>query len=281
MLRFLTGLLVAVTVALTPAFCSTSPPPRYDDETPRLGLTSMAPPPAHTRPATNTRNGYFINLDTVKKVVCLSFPKGVSIESDPEKLTPAQLEQVHVGSGTVTVIGKNRVLTAHHVIADESTCFVDGKIAKVVYDDAALDVSVLEVPLGDTAVTQIACDGFAKGNPYFMIGYAWGTDFAMQEGLFNGHYADIGAEDEGGSNRHIMRHVAEFDGSVFPGMSGGPVIGMDGRIYGIVNAGGEHDSIFRDLKDTPLCAALTIQSPHLVFLDPALALDAPIATAKP
>jgi S1-C subfamily serine protease len=278
MFRFLTGLLVAVTVILTPAYCTTKPPPRYDDETPRLGLTTEMLPPPHARPATNTRNDYFINLDTVKKIVCLSFPKGVTIESDPTKLTPAQLEQVHMGSGTVTVIGKNRVLTAHHVIASESTgdtaCFVDGKLTKTVYDNPTLDVSVLEVPLGNTAVTQIGCDGFIKDRAYFMIGYAWGTDFAMQEGIFNGSYGDIGAEDPDGSQRHVMPHVAEFDGAVFPGMSGGPVIGVDGRIYGIINAGGEHDSIFRDLKDTPLCAALAEPTP-------AAAPDKPIVTAKP
>jgi S1-C subfamily serine protease len=272
MFRFFAGLLAGVTLLLTPAFCSAPQPTpiRYDGGAPRLEV-------AH---ATNTRNDYFINLDTVKKVVCLSFPAGVSIESDPEKLTEAQIRQVHEGSGSGTVIAKNRVLTAHHVIAGMSACLIDGRLAKPVYDDADLDMTVLEVPLGDTAVAQTSCDGFDKSRPYFMIGYAWSRDFALQHSTFTGVYDDIMAGEGDGTNEHLLRHIAEFNGAVFPGMSGGPVIGTDGRVYGLINAGDEHQAAFRDLKDTPLCAALAVQPPpHLIFLDPALL--PPIPTAKP
>jgi hypothetical protein len=201
--------------------------------------------------ATPTRNDYFLNIDNVRQIVCTTLPPGVSEDADPTKLSDAQLEKLDVYTGSGTIIGRNRVLTAAHVIHGASYCFVGKVKAKISFEDTKLDMAILDVPLGSTAVTQIACDGFVKDRVYFPVGFAWGADFAMQLLPFSGFY--VNADLDGTK----AKHLAEFAGPVFGGMSGGPVVGTDGRIYGIVIASdGEHSSLFRDLQDTPLCAAL-------------------------
>ena len=53
--------------------------------------------------ATPSQNGYFINLDTIKFIVC----------NDGE------------ASGTGFIIAKNRIVTANHVIYGAKTCSID------------------------------------------------------------------------------------------------------------------------------------------------------------
>lgn len=219
--------------------------------------TSISAPP------TTTRNDYFFNLDTIQKIGCITFPPGVASTTDLSKLTPEQWKGVHGKTGTGTIIGHNRILTAQHVVDGANLCVIDHHVARISYEDKKLDVAVLDADLGDTAVSQISCDGYTKDAGYWAVGYAWGQDFAIQALRFTGEYSAVRTEGETPTETVHYLHMGIFSGSIFSGMSGGPILGPDGRVYGIVNDGTESESAFRSLRDTPLCVALgPAQVPH-------------------
>lgn len=213
-------------------------------------LTSVESSPDEKTP-------YFVDLRTIVPVVCFTFPKGVDPDN-LDKITPAQLEQTAIQFGSGTIIAHDRVLTAQHVVEGATMCTIAGKVpVKVSYINAAIDIAVLDAPLGSSPVTPITCDPYAKDQPYLMFGYAKGTEFALDFGKFSGQYADMKIADPSASGGiRIMNHMALFPGSTTPGMSGGPVIDMSGHVVGINNATGDSFAASRQLADTELCTAL-------------------------
>lgn len=208
------------------AFCSVDAP-RSRAATVLPPISDDTPPPLPT----STQNGYFINLDAVHQVACDSKALGPDV-------------------GTSFVISRDTVLTAAHVVSGEDTCSVDGKDAKVTFEDDKIDVAVLHVDLGDGPIMQTSCEGFKGGEEYFAVGYAQGADFAMQLLRARGTYKDVQTD------REELEHGAKLDGRVFPGMSGGPIVDTNGRVTGVVSAGTEERTYARDLIDTSLCAML-------------------------
>lgn len=208
-------------------------------------------------PATTTRNDYFLNIGNVQQITCMSLPAGVTLGDDPEKWTDDQIDQIQFQTGTGTIIAHNRVLTAAHVVHGAATCFFGKALVQISFEDRALDVAVLDVPLGETAFSPISCDGFDSlaDEPFFAIGYAWGKDFAIQKQQFTGQYIAAALTDT--TETMQDEHLGLFAGETYPGMSGGPIVGQDGRIYGVVIGGDQREvSLYRDLRDTPLCAAM-------------------------
>jgi hypothetical protein len=231
------------------------------------------------RSATPTQNDYFINLNTVKIIRCVDDDGPVS------------------GSGVI--IGKDRILTANHVIFEENSCTVDGKQAKLISHDEKLDVALLEVDLGPKPpVVEISCDGYLLDHLYFSLGYAWTQDFAMTKMVATGIFEDAPPSEE---YPFSQKHMAKLIGYVYPGMSGGPVFDESGRLVGINNMSEMGRAAFsRSLEDTELCSALRkpkeefypkkkittelgglklIFPPGLQFLPPLGAVPAPAAPA--
>lgn len=224
-------------------------------------VQSIAPPLAppslmqDVRYPTAIQNAYTVNLDAVKRITC-AVPKS---GKDPKSANP---NDFNIFGGSGTVIAHNRILTASHVIHGAVMCLLldDGGLdAKIIFDDPKLDVAVLEVALGDGPVMPVSCDGFVAGKPYMAIGYSLSQDFALQVIVPNGHYQDILL----GGGEGVFHHAALFEGRVFAGMSGGPVVDLAGRVTGIINAGGENVpfSAIRDLIETPLCIMLRPLAP--------------------
>jgi S1-C subfamily serine protease len=185
--------------------------------------------------STPTQNGYFINLNTIKLIQCVT-------------------EDGHY-EGTGFVIAKDRVVTANHVIYGATACVIDHKPVKLISHETDLDVAVLEVDLGpNPAVLPFSCDGYQEGETYFSIGYAHGLDFAMTKLIGTGDFTDIGGDDE---YPYAGNHFSKITGIVIPGMSGGPIIDTNGRVVGINNLSDGGDvGLSRSLADTSLCAAL-------------------------
>jgi hypothetical protein len=191
-------------------------------------------PPSKAAP-TRFSNGFFLNLNTIRMVECTSADGDIT--------------------GTGTIVAKNRVLTANHVVYQTKSCTVSGKAVKVVWSDAKLDVAMLSADLGDTAVAQYSCEGFQAYKPYYGFGYAAGIDYAMVKMFPTKASLTVPPDDDYPFENKNQRLLF---GAAIAGMSGGPIVdASDGRVVGIINSGDavEDGLSSRDLIDTPLCTA--------------------------
>jgi len=195
-------------------------------------ITSISPKPAL---ATPVKNSYFINLDTIKLIYC-------SVNG-----------RIVFGSGVI--IGKNRIITANHVVYGAAACMIEQKEVKIIKQYPDIDFAVLSMDFGDEVpITPISCDGFIAEDTYFSIGYSYGTDFAMTKLKNTNNLLDFPETQQYPFSSHGL-HV--LNGLAFQGMSGGPIINMDGQIVGITNMSNQGSMVgSRSLSETPLCAAL-------------------------
>jgi len=154
------------------------------------------------------------------------FPKGDGAE------TEAAGEAVGTGWGTT----KGYIVTASHVVANGKTIEVysDGeKIgqARVVADDPANDLAVLKLVSGGARlqVLPLAERPASLGRSVFTLGYpapdVLGQRVKMTAGEIS---ATTGVQDDA---RYLQISVP-----IQPGNSGGPLIGWDGAVVGVIEA---------------------------------------------
>lgn len=139
----------------------------------------------------------------------------------------------HLGTGVI--VGDDAtILTANHVIAeaDELTLtFSDGTKsgAVVVSADPATDIAtLLPDTLPEILVPAVLGGGAAVGAPVVAIGNPLGLAYSVSTGVVAGldRTADTDAGDFSG--------LIQFDASVNPGSSGGPLLDSTGSVIGIV-----------------------------------------------
>jgi S1-C subfamily serine protease len=176
---------------------------------------------AHTPP-------HFINLGSIKPIDC------------------------KLSAGTGTVIERDRVLTANHVIYKTGACKVDGKPARVIYQSPQLDIAVLQVDTGTSPLMPIGCDGVQAGAVFFAVGYA---EDEVVEPFFS---MGVKGDNKGDANYPVtVKGLSGFVGNAYPGMSGGPVVDLQGRQVAVIDTGGGGGAAgARDLAETGVCAAL-------------------------
>lgn len=220
-----------------------------------LLTASLTPAQEGFAPTRSAAGDILIDLHTVGLITCLRLPEGVTLATPPASLTPEQRAGVRVFTGTGTIIARNRILTAAHVVKDMDMCAFKGQVLRLVYMDERLDTAVAVADLGVTSVAPVSCDGLQSGQEYLGIGFAGGLRFALQRLSFAGAYGDVPL-----MSGDIARHQARMGGTAHPGMSGGPIINGAGEVVAIINIGGTNSTGARDLTETPLCAALNWSS---------------------
>jgi hypothetical protein len=164
-----------------------------------------------------------------------------------------------IGTGTVYQTG--RVLTAAHVVRGAKACTVDGQPAEVVWEDAGLDMAILKTDTAGYPVIPLSCAGVEPDKLYLAVGYAEGEDFSIDKLWWAGNWTSPSIEGQ------RMPHMAEMQGYLFQGQSGGPVLDLDGSQIGMVNASaqGAPMSLVRTLVDSPLCPKMTPAPAAAVF----------------
>ncbi|HVQ91005.1 MAG TPA: trypsin-like peptidase domain-containing protein [Mycobacteriales bacterium] len=138
-----------------------------------------------------------------------------------------------LGTGVI-VTGAGTVLTANHVISDGSAVtvlFADGtrSAAKVATADPKQDIATLTpATLPETVVPATIGGGAEVGGPVVAIGNPLGLTYSVSSGVISA--LDRTAKTDGGRFTGLI----QFDASVNPGSSGGPLLDADGNIIGIV-----------------------------------------------
>ncbi len=138
-----------------------------------------------------------------------------------------------LGTGVV-VANDGTILTANHVIAGGGTIsvtFADGTTtnAAVVAADAKLDIATLTpAQLPQVVVPATLGGGASVGAPVVAIGNPLGLTDSVSAGVISG--LDRTADTDHGTFSGLI----QFDASVNPGSSGGPLLDAHGLVIGIV-----------------------------------------------
>lgn len=134
------------------------------------------------------------------------------------------------GTGFVTAGG---VVTAAHVVAGASRVAVvvgrqrlQGEVARV---DEFLDLALLEVDVAHLAPLALD-DAPELGEPVTVVAYDPVDGPVLSRGIVSALPVESGVE------------LVQTDAAVDPGSSGGPVLGADGRVLGLVIT----EDVFRD-----------------------------------
>ena len=134
--------------------------------------------------------------------------------------------------GSGVVIGENRILTnAHNLYGEEVTVtFADGRTteAKVVGVDGDGDLAVLEAGTNGATALELGTDAPGIGAPVVALGNPNGHGPRVTFGFVSG----TGRSFRGPRGRRVAGAV-EHTAPLMPGSSGGPVVGLDGRLVGI------------------------------------------------
>lgn len=134
--------------------------------------------------------------------------------------------------GSGVVIGENRILTnAHNLHGDEVTVtFADGRSAEArpLGVDRDGDLAVLEADTGGAPSLELGAEAPGIGTPVVALGNPNGHGPRATLGFVSG----TGRTFRGPRGRRVAGAV-EHTAPLMPGSSGGPIIGLDGRLLGI------------------------------------------------
>lgn len=140
-----------------------------------------------------------------------------------------------LGTGVI-VAEDGAILTANHVVDDGtavSLIYADGTRsgATIASADAKRDVATLRpAGLPGTLVPATIGGGAEQGAPVVAIGNPLGLTFSVSSGVVSG--LDRSAKTDSGE----VDGLIQFDASVNPGSSGGPLLDGNGAVIGIVVA---------------------------------------------
>jgi S1-C subfamily serine protease len=140
------------------------------------------------------------------------------------------------GSGFVA--GPGLVATNAHVVAGIRYTYAQDAngthAASVVQFDPDLDFAVLRVDNLAGHSLKVSSSTAAEDTPAAVLGYPGGGDFSAKPALILDQIKASGRNIYG--NGHTLRDVYELQADVVPGNSGGPVVGKDGKVIGVVFA---------------------------------------------
>lgn len=140
-----------------------------------------------------------------------------------------------LGTGVI-VAGDGTVLTARHVVSDGSAVsvvFADGtrSAATVASADPENDIATLAPATLPQPVVPATIGGAVEvGGPVVAIGNPLGLTYSVSTGVVSA--LDRTADTDGGRFTGLI----QFDASVNPGSSGGPLLDGGGNVVGIVQS---------------------------------------------
>ncbi len=138
--------------------------------------------------------------------------------------------------GTSFVVAPERVITNAHVVAGTDEVSVEteqGTLdAEVVLYDPATDVAVLEVPGLEAPPLPLSSEEAETGEDVVVVGYPLDGPYTASPGRVRDQIELRGPNIYGTST--VLREVYTVRATVRSGNSGGPLLDLDGDVYGMV-----------------------------------------------
>jgi S1-C subfamily serine protease len=170
-------------------------------------------------------------------VVHITATTKVQQPADPFFGTPGGTgEQRAVGSGFV-IDKSGHIITNDHVVAGASSVQVsfsdnESMNAKVVGEDAATDVAVLQVNAPSRALDPLSLgnsDTVQVGDAVVAIGNPLGYDRSASSGIVSA----VGRSIQAPNQVSTIGHAIQTDAALNHGNSGGPLLNADGQVVGV------------------------------------------------
>jgi S1-C subfamily serine protease len=143
-----------------------------------------------------------------------------------------------VASGSGFTIAPGLVLTNAHVVAGDPNPIVENGPsrypAKPVVFDPGLDIAILRVPSLTTPALQLVAGTAGPRTRATVLGYPYGGPLTASPATILSRKDASGVDIYGKSP--TTREIYEVQGAVRPGNSGGPLVGDDGNVLGVVFA---------------------------------------------
>ncbi|HSX33444.1 MAG TPA: MarP family serine protease [Candidatus Saccharimonadales bacterium] len=140
--------------------------------------------------------------------------------------------------GTGFMVARDEVATSAHVVAGVAKPFVvdtrGSHLATVVWFDPNVDLAVLRVSSLDHPALALNTTLAEDGTPAAIVGFPGGGDFTAKPGVINQTFTAVGLNIY--DREQTVRQVYALQGEVEEGNSGGPLIGADGSVLGIMFA---------------------------------------------
>ena len=173
-------------------------------------------------------------------------PQTVSYSTNPAIVQVVCRTPEGTGRGTAFRISPELLVSVAHVTSI-GNCSIHDRPIKVLVEDREQDFALIRLP-GSEPSMKIDCGGYQWGKMYFAIGFARGLPDRRILTL-----AGTGQRVKLEGRREPFGLLAH--NRVIPGMSGGAIVGADGRVVGLVNAYSLffNISFSRELSDTILC----------------------------
>ena len=160
---------------------------------------------------------------------------------DRDKASVVKVEGQGCGGvveGSGFVVGSGLIATNAHVIAGIAKPYVQDSngthTATPIWFDPDLDFAVLRASNLAGHSLVISSSKVASGTPAAALGYPGGGSFKADPAAVLDQFTASGRNIYG--NGHVNRAVYEVQADIIPGNSGGPLVGKDGSVIGVIFA---------------------------------------------
>lgn len=188
----------------------------------------------------------------------------------PSAAAPTEApERFGISHGTGFSVGNGYVLTAHHVVKSATRVLIgqgpgQWMLAEVVKTDAALDLALIKSNSNMPGMRIARSGSVPVGMEIFVIGYPQpsiqGMSQKITQGLVNGYSRN--------AQTGVDKGYFQINAEVSRGNSGGPLIGPDGSVVGMVQRKLDTQRVLERTQEWTVNVSYALRASHLIdFLE--------------